>query len=55
MRYTKKDVFIITGIYGIFVEETCQVFLRIFIIPAFGLLYAIIIMFVYGIFTTLKL
>nr|WP_321497628.1 hypothetical protein [uncultured Methanolobus sp.] len=53
MKYTGRDVFLITGIYGIFVEETGQVFLRIFTVPIFGLLYAIIIMFVYGIFPML--
>ena len=53
MRYTGRDVFLITGIYGIFVEETGQVFLRIFTVPVFGLLYSIIIMFVYGIFPML--
>ena len=53
MRYSNKDVFLITGIYGIFTEETGQVFLRIFTVPLFGILYAVIIMFVYGIFPML--
>jgi hypothetical protein len=44
---------LISGIYGIFAEETGQVFLRIFTVPVFGLLYAIIITFVYGIFPML--
>ncbi|ETA68780.1 hypothetical protein MettiDRAFT_2263 [Methanolobus tindarius DSM 2278] len=53
IKYTGRDVFLITGIYGIFVEETGQVFLRMFTVPVFGLLYVIIIMFVYGIFPML--
>lgn len=53
VRYTSIDVFIITGIYGIFVEETGQAFLRIFTEPVFGSLYALIVMFVYGIFPML--
>ncbi|WP_340820662.1 hypothetical protein [Methanolobus sp. WCC4] len=53
MRYTSKEIFLITGIYGIFVEETGQVFLRIFTEPVFGFLYAVIVMFVYGIFPML--
>ncbi|SFM92535.1 hypothetical protein [Methanolobus profundi] len=52
-KYTGRDVFLITGIYGIFAEETGQVFLRIFTETVFGLLYAIIVMFVYGIFPML--
>ncbi|MEZ5335401.1 MAG: hypothetical protein R2741_09270 [Methanolobus sp.] len=53
MKYTNRDVFLITGIFGVFVEETGRVFLGIFTNPVFGLLYAIIIIFVYGIFPML--
>jgi hypothetical protein len=51
--YSKTEVFIITGIYGIFTEEVGQVFLRIFTVPVVGFLYAIIVSFVYGIFPML--
>jgi hypothetical protein len=51
--YSKTEVFVITGIYGIFTEEVGQVFLRIFTVPVVGLLYAIIVSFVYGIFPML--
>lgn len=51
--YSQTEVFIITGIYGILTEEVGQVFLRIFTVGVYGLLYAIIIAFVYGIFPML--
>ncbi len=51
--YSKTEVFLITGIYGIFTEEVGQVFLRIFTCPITGLLYAIIVSLVYGIFPML--
>ena len=51
--YSKSEVFVITGIYGIMTEEVGQVFLRIFRVPIIGLLYAIIVSFVYGIFPML--
>ena len=51
--YSKKEVFLLTGIYGIFTEEMGQVFMRIFTVPMTGLLYAIIVSFVYGIFPML--
>ncbi len=51
--YSKGEVFIITGIYGIFTEEVGQVFIRIFTVPVVGLLYALIVSFVYGIFPML--
>jgi hypothetical protein len=51
--YSKTEVFVITGIYGILTEEVGQVFLRIFTVPVVGLLYAIIVSFVYGIFPML--
>ena len=53
INYSKFEIFLLTGIYGIFVEETGQVFLRIFSQPFTGVLYAIIIVFVYGIFPML--
>lgn len=53
MKYSKKDVFLITGILGILTEETGQVFLRIFTDPVIGFLYAILVMFVYGVFPML--
>ncbi len=51
--YSKTEVFVITGIYGIFTEEVGQVFMRIFTVPVIGLLYAIVVSFVYGIFPML--
>jgi hypothetical protein len=51
--YSKIEVFVITGTYGILTEEVGQVFLRIFTVPVVGLLYAIIVSFVYGIFPML--
>jgi hypothetical protein len=51
--YSKTEIFVITGIYGIFTEEVGQVFLRIFTVPVVGFLYAIIVSFVYGIFPML--
>jgi hypothetical protein len=51
--YSKTEVFVITGIYGILTEEVGQVLLRIFTVPVIGLLYAIIVSFVYGIFPML--
>lgn len=51
--YSKCEVFVITGIFGIFTEEVGQVFVRIFTVPTFGLLYAVIVSFVYGIFPML--
>jgi len=51
--YSKREVFVITGIYGIMTEEVGQVFLRIFRVPVIGLLYAVIVSFVYGIFPML--
>lgn len=53
--YSKIEIFLLTGIYGVFVEETGQVFLRIFSQPVTGVLYAIIVVFVYGIFPMLAL
>jgi len=55
IRYSQLEIFLITGIYGIFVEETGQVFLRMFEQPVMGTLYAIIVMFVYGLFPMLAL
>jgi hypothetical protein len=51
--YSRAEVFIITGIYGIMTEEVGQVFLRIFRVPVVGLLYALIVACVYGIFPML--
>lgn len=51
--YSKQEVFLLTGIYGIFTEEMGQVFMRIFTVPVTGLLYAVIVSFVYGIFPML--
>jgi hypothetical protein len=51
--YSRGEVFVITGIYGILTEEVGQVFLRIFKVPVLGLLYALIVSFVYGIFPML--
>ncbi len=53
INYSKKEIFFITGIYGIFVEETGQVFLRIFTTDITGLLYAIFVIFIYGLFPML--
>ncbi len=51
--YSKSEIFVITGIYGILTEEVGQVFLRIFTVPVTGLLYALMVSFVYGIFPML--
>jgi hypothetical protein len=51
--YSKTEVFVITGLFGIMTEEVGQVFLRIFQTPLMGLLYALIVSFVYGIFPML--
>lgn len=51
--YTKKELFLITGVYGIFTEEMGQVFIRMITIPFYGQLYAVYIVFVYGIFPML--
>jgi hypothetical protein len=53
LTYSKSEVFVITGIYGLLTEEVGQVFLRIFTVPVIGLLYALIVSFVYGIFPML--
>lgn len=50
ISYSKKEVFLITGLVGIFTEESGQVFLRILSTPLEGSLYTVIVMFVYGIF-----
>ena len=55
IEYTPAQVFILTGVYGIFVEETGQVFLRIFTQPLTGFLYALLVMVVYGLFPMLAL
>ncbi len=51
--YPKWEVFFATGVYGIFTEEMGQVFLRIFSVPIYGFLYALIVATVYGIFPML--
>ena len=53
ISFSTKEIFILTGVFGIFAEETGQVFLRIFSQPVTGALYAIIVIFVYGIFPML--
>ena len=53
IKFSKTDIFLLTGIFGIFTEEVGAVFLRIFSEPITGLLYALIIVFVYGIFPML--
>jgi hypothetical protein len=54
-KYSKKEVFLITGIYGVFVERSGQVLIGIFNAPIIGTLYALIIIFVYGLFPSLAL
>jgi hypothetical protein len=51
--YSKAEVFVLTGIYGILTEEVGQVFMRIFTVPVTGPLYAVMVAFVYGIFPML--
>ena len=51
--YSRPEVFVLSGIYGIMTEEGGQVFLRIFQTPIVGLLYALVVSFVYGIFPML--
>jgi hypothetical protein len=53
INFSKKEIFFITGFYGVLVEQTGGVFLGIFTIPGIGLLYAFIVMFVYGLFPML--
>ncbi len=53
INFSKTKIFVLTGIFGIFTEETGQVFLRIFSEPVTGFLYAIVVAFVYGIFPML--
>ncbi len=53
INFSTKEIFFLTGIFGIFTEETGQVFLRIFSEPVTGFLYAIVVAFVYGIFPML--
>jgi len=55
VRFSEREVFLITGIYGIIVEETGQVVLRMLEQPVMGTLYAILVMFVYGLFPMLAL
>lgn len=55
VQFSEKEVFLITGVYGIIVEETGQVVLRILEQPVVGTLYAILVMFVYGLFPMLAL
>ncbi len=55
VQFSAKDVFLITGVYGIVVEETGQVVLRMLAQPVTGTLYAILVMFVYGLFPMLAL
>ena len=53
IHYSKKEVFLLTGILGLYGEELGQVLIRVFTVPWVGLFYAIIIVFVYGIFPML--
>jgi hypothetical protein len=53
INFSKKEIFLFTGIYGVFVEQTGQVFIQIFTLPGLGLLYAILVIFVYGLFPML--
>ena len=52
--YSKIEVFFLVGVYGVFAEEMGQVFLRTFTVPVFGFIYAIYVVFVYGIFPLLS-
>lgn len=54
-NYSRKEVFLVTGIYGVFVERSGQVLIGIFNAPIIGSLYALIIIFVYGLFPSLAL
>jgi len=51
--YSKREVFVLSGIFGILTEETGQVFLRVFTVPGIGVLYALVVATVYGIFPAL--
>ncbi len=55
VRFSEREVFLITGIYGIIVEESGQVVLRMLEQPVLGTLYAVLVMFVYGLFPMLAL
>lgn len=50
INFSKKEVFFLTGIYGIFVEESGRVFLSIFTTGIVGPLYAMLVMTIYGLF-----
>lgn len=54
-RFSMVEIFLISGLFGIFTEETGAVFLQIFHAPLYGIFYAIIVMFIYGIFPMLAL
>jgi len=55
INFSLLEVFLITGIYGVFAEETGHVFLRMLTHPLSGGVYAILVMFVYGLFPMLAL
>lgn len=51
--FTKRELFVTAGVYGVMVEEVGQVFVRIFTVPGIGLLYALMVACIYGIFPLL--
>ena len=55
VRFSRFHVFLLTGVYGIFVEESGGVVARIFTQPVTGILYALLVMMVYGLFPMLAL
>lgn len=55
IRYAMPEVFILTGIFGIFTEEMGQILIGIFTLPITGLLYALIVAIIYGVFPMLAL
>jgi hypothetical protein len=54
-RFSQRDVFLTTGLFGIVVEETGLVLLRIVTWPILGAIYAVYVAFVYGLFPMLAL
>ncbi len=53
--YSPREIFFLTGLYGIVVEESGGVLFRLFTQPLTGAPYALLVMLVYGLFPMLAL
>lgn len=53
--YSRLDVFVVTGVFGIVVEQLGAVLVSILTAPLLGALYAVFVAFVYGLFPMLGL